>query len=115
MSIAPFLDMMNGLSTDALKQIQTQVGILLEARLDTQVLPGRIATYEYQGNTYKVRIEKVNQKSANTVEISPMAGRKVRVGLNMLKVEPVVRANPAAVPARVKESVPSTSLGQDIW
>ena len=68
----------------------------MATRLDTRIIAGRYATYEWQGVTHRVRITKVNHKSANCEEVSPTAGRKVRVGIQMLKVDPIERSATAA-------------------
>lgn len=108
------LSMLDRLSTDTLKAMQTRIGELLNGRLDTRVIPGRRATFaDKTGLVRTVRIDKLNRATASCIEIEPESGKKWRVGYNLLTVEPVARKVPIAPPA-IKTAAPATRA-DDAW
>ena len=108
------LSKLNGLSTDTLNGMKSHIETILAARFDTRMAPGRIATYEYNGVMHTTRIESVNSKTCTCVEISPVAGRKVRVGITMLKVSPIERKTQMDIKATPTKHKPVSVVG-DSW
>jgi hypothetical protein len=107
---------LNLLGTETLISIKDFIDQILAARLDTRLMPGREASFDHGGTHYVVRIDKINSKTCNCTEISPVAGHKVRVGISMLKVNPTERkaVAPVKAPAVIVPHKP-VSAGGDAW
>ncbi len=113
MAIEQLLNGLAGLSTEHLQAVGARVNEIMSQRLDTRPYPGRTAKYTWQGVVHRCRIVKVNQKTANVEEIAPSPGRRVRVSLPMLEVDPIERKGVTPVkPAQ--PHVPTTSEA-DHW
>ena len=97
------LSMLEKVSTDGLRKMQAQIDVIMKSRLDTSMRPGREATFldSRKGIVRTIRIIQVNRVSVSATEISPDAGRKWRVGINSVKVNPVERALAHAIPKAV--------------
>lgn len=108
------LTKLNMLSTEVLQEMTKSIGVILGARLDTRIQPGRIATFNNRGIETSVRIEKINQKTASCTEISPKSGARWKVGLTSLKVEPIERLNPLAISKPTAAYKPA-SVSEDSW
>jgi hypothetical protein len=108
------LSKLNSLGTETLNKMKAHIETLLAARLDTRPAVGRTATFDYDGISYTVRIKKVNSKTCNVEEISPVSGRRQRVGMSLLKVVPVERATPKMVATPIAPHKPASVAG-DAW
>jgi hypothetical protein len=60
------------------------------------------------------RIVRINHKTANVVEISPIPGRQVRVGIQMLKVKPIERKMAMSLTKPAVPHKPASYAG-DSW
>lgn len=108
------LSKLNGLSTETLGKMKAHIETVMAARLDTRPILGRNATFISNGELITVKLEKRNQKTMSCVEISPKAGRKWRVGHDLLKVVPVERAVAIPIAAPVAPHKPA-SVAAEIW
>ena len=108
------LTKLNMLSTEVLQEMTKSIGVILGARLDTRIQPGRIATFNNRGIETSVRIEKINQKTASCTEISPKSGERWKVSLTSLKVEPTERLNPLPL-SKLTIAYKPASTSEDSW
>lgn len=100
------------MSAPALLELQEQVSEALKAKLDTQIAPGRTGTFTTKaGELIQARVEKRNRVTLDCAEISPMAGRKWRIGYSHFKIDPIERQAPLTpkFKVEVKPHVPVTS------
>lgn len=92
------LSVLKKLSTEALFQLQEGVKQEIESRIDYSIEVGRYATFvdSRKGVNRRVRITKINTKTATVVETSDSAnpGLEWRVSFDFLNVEGVQRKNP---------------------
>lgn len=94
------LNKLNLASTESLTKLRDAVDAVLNSRLDTRLLPGRIGAFLDRDNrTRFLMIEKINGKTVSGSEtaksINP--GGKWRVGKGQIKVEPVAKKQPSGV------------------
>lgn len=95
MDLTPFFTKLNHLETDTLQQIQAHIETVMKGRLDTSIRPGRSGHFvDRYGFKHSVRIDKINRTTANCTEIAPDSGKKWRIGITGLKVDPVERKVP---------------------
>jgi len=92
MDLTPFFTKLNHLETATLQEIQAHIETVMKGRLDTNVRPGRSGHFvDRYGMKHSVRIDKINRTTANCTETTPDSGKKWRIGLMSLKVDPIER------------------------
>lgn len=113
------LTMLDKLSTAGLLEMQARIAEIMKSRMDTRLQVGRTATFVGRDSlTHTVRITQVNRTTASCTEIGGHAdGKKWRVGINMLKVNPIERSTALPLAKMAAPVVPHkpTSVAADSW
>jgi len=98
---------LQGLSNEGLQALKAAVDKELCRRYCTRPLRGRVGTFTTApGEVRTVMVDKVNHKTVGCTETgaSLEPGKKWRVGLDILAIEPVLRAQP--LPAAKRPAAP---------
>lgn len=105
---------LNSLNVTQLMALRTYVDNLLEERRDKRILPGMTGKFiAKDGSEVTARVLKNNRTTIGVEEISPMAGRKWKVGRSIFRPDYIEKRSFVPV-VRPPKHAPETET-QDHW